>query len=836
MPIPAPNRDRQASGSRFTSGLWRIPALCLAVCLLLPFAALAAENAGASTPAVPVAATAATAATATPAATAPVAAEEVQGAWDALVHDSLKALADIETQAAELQSRLPALAEPVTRLLPSLTTEFKQLSALAQLSQNMPAELSVVAERARRLNEQIRALVAPLESSMSSLANRLNELAAMDVDIPEAADEAMQDFHQQLAGTQKRLKSLQTRMTAVLAPVNKLSEDITAFQSRIEKNMPELWRAYYLAPTGKVFDPATWEMDFQRLGSILNIFALRTGTELPRSGADQLFTLLRILAAAVPLLLLLYASRRAAARVTSPAARAGWLRVTESGALWFVAGLALYYAAVGGTDVYQMLASLGALTLCWGQMRMAWDLYVFGQPDKPKLSPLWPMFPPLLAGMILLYFNSFPLLLTLGWLATLAVSLWRAHARKPFDDKLTKALLPGFTGVLWLSLILSFIGFTRLSILICAAYTALGVCIQQDVAVLRLGNSMEQALPENGARTLAMRLLLALAVPLALLVVTLTPGLWILAYPGGVYLLRHAANLGFSVGAFSFNIMQVVSIFIAFYLTRSLIVVGKTFITGLRKGSAASSPLVGPFQTAYTYALWALFGLYVLGALGFQLTSLAIVAGGLSVGVGFGLQNIVQNFISGLMVIFGQIIREGDVVEVTGVTGVVRRVNIRSTQVETFDNAVVFIPNSQFLSNAFTNWTHNGLSVRKEIAVGVAYGSDLALCMRLLTQAASEHPKTLAYPAPTVFFTDFGASSLNLLLRYWIGDYGQGMIITTEIRLRVNELFAQNGISVPFPQMDVHMNPEGDEAEVPSAANAAAAANAAETAKAVSPA
>ena len=248
---------------------------------------------------------------------------------------------------------------------------------------------------------------------------------------------------------------------------------------------------------------------------------------------------------------------------------------------------------------------------------------------------------------------------------------------------------------------------------------------------------------------------------------------------------------------------------------------GRTFLDGIRRqGVQLDSTLVGPFQTAYTYFLWALFALYVLSSLGFSLTSLTVVAGGLSVGVGFGMQNIVQNFISGLMVIFGQIIREGDVVEVSNITGTVRRVNIRSTQVETFDNATVFIPNSQFLSNTFTNWTHNGRMVRREVAVGVAYGSDMALAMKLLTQAALEHPKVLRYPEPLVFFTDFAASSLNLLLRYWVANIDHGMTTMTDIRLRINELYAEHDIEISFPQLDVHIRDQAAPTEEGNGASA----------------
>ena len=187
-----------------------------------------------------------------------------------------------------------------------------------------------------------------------------------------------------------------------------------------------------------------------------------------------------------------------------------------------------------------------------------------------------------------------------------------------------------------------------------------------------------------------------------------------------------------------------------------------------------------------------MFGLYTLSALGFSLTSIAVVAGGLSVGIGFGLQNIINNFVSGLLVIFGQTLREGDVIDVGGVNGIVRRINIRSTQVETFDNAVIFVPNAEFLSGKLTNWTRNGRMVRQEVAVGVAYGSDIQLVEKLLKQVAKEHQKVLTYPEPVVLFNDFAASSLDFRLRFWVGDILHGSGIASDIE-------------ISFPQMDVHL-------------------------------
>ena len=176
-----------------------------------------------------------------------------------------------------------------------------------------------------------------------------------------------------------------------------------------------------------------------------------------------------------------------------------------------------------------------------------------------------------------------------------------------------------------------------------------------------------------------------------------------------------------------------------------------------------------------------------------------------SVCFGFGLQNIINNFVSGLLVIFGQTLREGDVIDVGGVTGIVRRINIRSTQVETFDNAVIFVPNAEFLSGKLTNWTRNGRMVRQEVAVGVAYGSDIQLVEELLKQVAKEHQKVLAYPEPVVLFNDFAASSLDFRLRFWVGDILHGSGIASDIRKAIDAKFAEANIEISFPQMDVHL-------------------------------
>ncbi|MBD5607301.1 MAG: mechanosensitive ion channel, partial [Desulfovibrio sp.] len=281
--------------------------------------------------------------------------------------------------------------------------------------------------------------------------------------------------------------------------------------------------------------------------------------------------------------------------------------------------------------------------------------------------------------------------------------------------------------------------------------------------------------------------------------------------PGGTFLLSEYALKGVTVGATQFNIIQALMIVSVFYLTRTVVAMGTRFLAKLpEQGSNFDSTLITPMQTALTYIAWAIFGLFVLKSLGMQLSNLAMVAGGLSVGIGFGMQNIVNNFISGLILIFGRTLQVGDVVEVAGTTGRVRKISVRATMVETYDNAIIFVPNSEFITGRLLNWTSFSRSVRREVEVGVAYGSNTEKVIKLLIGVANAHKNVLKYPVPSVVFTNFGDSALDFKLRFWVKDYDMGVSTSSDIRLGINDVFAKENIDISFPQLDVHIKDTPD--------------------------
>jgi small-conductance mechanosensitive channel len=196
-----------------------------------------------------------------------------------------------------------------------------------------------------------------------------------------------------------------------------------------------------------------------------------------------------------------------------------------------------------------------------------------------------------------------------------------------------------------------------------------------------------------------------------------------------------------------------------------------------------------------------------LETLGVNLSSLTVLAGALGVGIGFGLQNIVGNFVSGLVILGERPIQIGDRVQLDASTvGKVVRIGARATHVLTNDNIMIIVPNSEFVSSRVVNWTHVDPRVRFRISVGVSYGSDPRLVEKLLLEVATADPSVLKDPPPTVVFKEFGDSALLFELRAWSVDMAHRPgTLESQLNFAIWDKFKQHGIEIPFPQRDVHL-------------------------------
>ena len=209
----------------------------------------------------------------------------------------------------------------------------------------------------------------------------------------------------------------------------------------------------------------------------------------------------------------------------------------------------------------------------------------------------------------------------------------------------------------------------------------------------------------------------------------------------------------------------------------------------------------------FQITLYILAGLVALDMIGLDLTTLTVFGGALGIGLGFGLQKIASNFVSGLILLLERSIEEDDLIELTdGTSGFVRRTNARYILVETFDGKEVLIPNEDFITDRVTNWTLSSSRARVDVPVGVSYGSDLDTVHDLILEAAREHPRCLDDPEPLCFLREFGDSSVNFLLMFWVGDIVDGRWgPQSDVMFAIWRKFAENGIEIPFPQRDLHI-------------------------------
>lgn len=254
------------------------------------------------------------------------------------------------------------------------------------------------------------------------------------------------------------------------------------------------------------------------------------------------------------------------------------------------------------------------------------------------------------------------------------------------------------------------------------------------------------------------------------------------------------------------KILIALFVFAGGYVLARLLVqwLGRRFFPRLGFDAGASNA----FAALSFYGFLAIVFLLALRAVNIPLTAFAVAGGALALGIGFGSQAIVSNFISGLLLLAERPIRMGDLIEIGGVVGSVESIGLRSTRIRTPDNFHIIVPNASFLESNVINWTHEDPLIRIRVAVGVAYGSPTREVERLLIQAAGEHERTLRTPAPAVYFEDFGDSALSFELRFWIryDSRTDRSLIRSDLRFRIDQLFTENGIVIAFPQLDVHFD------------------------------
>ncbi|MEM7747845.1 MAG: DUF3772 domain-containing protein [Pseudomonadota bacterium] len=263
---------------------------------------------------------------------------------------------------------------------------------------------------------------------------------------------------------------------------------------------------------------------------------------------------------------------------------------------------------------------------------------------------------------------------------------------------------------------------------------------------------------------------------------------------------------GFEIGQFRISLARIligIGLFVAvLFVTRLL----QGWLTSsINAGSKVDSGIANSLHTGMGYLGIGVATLVGLSYSGIDLSNFTVVIGALSLGVGLGLQTIVNNFVSGIILLIERPIKVGDWIVVDDQQGYVRKISVRSTEIETFDRASVIVPNSSLISGSVQNWTHRNALGRLVVKIGVSYNADPHQVREVLIEVAKSTEGVLNFPEPSVSFDDFGASSLDFTLRCFIADVNYSLSAKTQLRLAIFERFKELNIEIPFPQQDIHL-------------------------------
>ncbi len=254
--------------------------------------------------------------------------------------------------------------------------------------------------------------------------------------------------------------------------------------------------------------------------------------------------------------------------------------------------------------------------------------------------------------------------------------------------------------------------------------------------------------------------------------------------------------------------ISLASLFVALMIIAGFVIISKIIERGVHKtlkSKAIDSGVKGSIERFSRYLVITLGAFIALDTIGISLSSLAALGAVLMVGIGFGLQNIAQNFVSGIIILLERPIKKGDIVDVGGVSGRVLDIRVRSTIIETRDDVAIIVPNSQFIAEQVVNDSFSGEKIRRTLGVGVAYGSDVKKVTEILLKVASDHKQILQEPASKVYFMDFGNSSLDFELRFWVNELWTTDGILSDLRYAIDQEFRDADVCIPFPQRDLHI-------------------------------
>ncbi|NLI32891.1 MAG: mechanosensitive ion channel [Deltaproteobacteria bacterium] len=705
--------------------------------------------------------------------------------------DLKKGLARLEKKKGQMLLWFGGSYDPkdLNHLLKGMRTLRRQAEGLLKSFGEMERRLEIFEPKLDEIEAEIkRQLVeTPNQEYANSFTSSLTEITDLRVELD-------------------KVKTHIVRAHTLYDDFNKRLKDC---ESSADAKVSRYWRIYYLQPMSGIFSTDTWKSfrkDIKQWVGALKIVKESLGEK--REWLRTRNALLQgLLLGAALILLGFFLIKRVGIKTgftsTITHLLPSWILLSLGAAtLWIDRSIPF--------TLYDISSALNEIVVSAGLVSLCSFLHSVGRGNQPAhihKNPLWYLWIILAFGLSLEALGLPHAISLICWPLVLFFMGWRLYrfssAAEGKPERLWTSLSLYVLSVLALFTLL---GFATLSFTIAVGLFYSFLAVALGLEIWRLLQIWETWAKESGQSLHVIGCLSGIGFPCVILGFVFL-NLWLVSLRlGGEHVFLEILSFQVNWQDFSLTLGRVTFIIVGFYLTKTAIFLSETFLTGLpRRRPDLDKVVVESLLTLIRYVWWAFFGVYLLFLLGMDLTNLAVIAGGLSVGIGFGLQHIVNNFFSGLILLIGRSIQSGDTIQIGNILGDVRKVTIRNTVVQTRDNATLFIPNSDLITNQLINWSHRDRRVVREVRVGVAYGTDTERVRELLLQAVKSHPQVLAHPTPTVFFWDFGTSTLDFKVRFWIKNVDNDNRVLSDTRYEIDRLFKESGIEIAYPQSDIHL-------------------------------
>jgi len=711
---------------------------------------------------------------------------------------------------SRIEEILPVQTTRLRETLNTLSPDISKLIRLKTFFRSSFREMLLLSQNLEQIEKSIQGSLKPLKTRQQELQKLQETLTLQRQELKEQF--RYTPFVQNLDFNLKKLKDidrlknkaakLEKKLEQAKEPAEEYLDKLQAFRSDLEKEVIRSWEDYYLSPVRPLYsaDLAKWKSELSAWKSSLPIFV-----RYFLIGQLKWKSYIGHLAIFWPLIFaMLLLPCRYALRSTLDIDRRTLLSIN----LLVSLGLALIlaYHLFHGFSVSLLLKTVWRLVLSLALVLLLPFLRrALLQAETAKLSPLvflWALF-----GLALclqsLVFSSF--IKQAGSLLLFAGGLAWWFTKIPRFERHLERNMSGMTSViLGIGLGLSLGGWMHLALVVVTSWFVLCVGLYLGSVSTLLLKKRLLAVPDKGWGYVRQGAIQGIGVPLLWLLALGLVILWVGVSLGDIEFLERISKLKVGWGKVSINLFRLFIVFLGMYLTYSFLTIIRAVLgSASEKKEQIDAGTANSLRALTTYVVWAVYILFALAFIGVNLTSLTVVAGGLSVGIGFGLQSIVSNFISGLILLFGRSIRPGDIIQIGDMWAEVKEINIRTTEIETFDRSSILMPNSKLISEEITNWTYRDKILRRKIGVTVAYGSDAELIKRLLLYIADTHTDVLGVPAPFIRFSDFGEGALEFTL-YFFAPMDRAWMVESELRFDVNTLFREYGIEFAIPQRGLH--------------------------------